>query len=141
MAEALSQLSRHLASTIEAASRAVVAVHGRGRLASSGIIWEPGLVVTAEEAVERDTDLAVTLPDGRRVEATLAGPRHHRHRRAPAGGARRLSRDGRIRSAAGHLAVAAGDRRGRIRRVNRPSPAAHGTAPTAERSTPSCGSI
>jgi S1-C subfamily serine protease len=73
MADALSQFSRHLASTIEAASRAVVAVHGRGRLASSGIVWEPGLVVTAEETVERDTDLAVTLPDGRRVEATLAG--------------------------------------------------------------------
>ena len=47
MADALSQFSRHLASTIEAASRAVVAVHGRGRLASSGIIWEPGLVVSA----------------------------------------------------------------------------------------------
>ena len=73
MADTLSQFSRHLASTIETASRAVVAVHGRGRLASSGLVWEPGLVVTAEETVERDTDLAVTLPDGRRVEATLAG--------------------------------------------------------------------
>jgi S1-C subfamily serine protease len=73
MADALSQFSRHLASTIEAASRTVVAVHGRGRIPSSGIIWEPGLVVTAEETIERDTDLAVTLPDGRRVEATLAG--------------------------------------------------------------------
>jgi S1-C subfamily serine protease len=73
MADALSQFSRHLASTIEAASRAVVAVHGRGRIPASGIIWEPSLVVTAEETVERDTDLALTLPDGRRVEATLAG--------------------------------------------------------------------
>jgi S1-C subfamily serine protease len=73
MADALSQFSRHLASTIEAASRTVAAVHGRGRIPSSGIIWEPGLVVTAEETVERDTDLALTLPDGRRVEATLVG--------------------------------------------------------------------
>ena len=73
MTEPLSQFSRHLASTIEAASRTVVAVHGRGRIPSSGIIWEPGLVVTAEETVARDTDLALTLPDGRRVEATLAG--------------------------------------------------------------------
>jgi len=73
MADALSQFSRHLASTIDAASPAVVAVHGRGRMPSSGIIWESGLVVTAEESVERDTDLALTLPDGRRVEATLAG--------------------------------------------------------------------
>jgi S1-C subfamily serine protease len=73
MADALTQFSRHLASTIEAASRTVVAVHGRGRIPSSGIIWEPGLVVTAEETIERDADLALTLPDGRRVEATLAG--------------------------------------------------------------------
>jgi S1-C subfamily serine protease len=73
MADALSQFSGHLASTIDATSKAVVAVHGRGRMASSGIIWEPGVVVTAEETVERDTDLALTLPDGRRVEATLAG--------------------------------------------------------------------
>jgi S1-C subfamily serine protease len=73
MADTLSQFSTQLASTIEAASRAVVAVHGRGPIASSGIVWEGGLVVTAEETVERDTDLAVTLPDGRRVEATLVG--------------------------------------------------------------------
>jgi S1-C subfamily serine protease len=73
MADALSQFSRHLASTVDATSKSVVAVHGRGRMASSGIVWEPGVVVTAEETVERDTDLALTLPDGRRVEATLAG--------------------------------------------------------------------
>src|SRR5882757_4485305 len=73
MTEPLSQFSRHLASTIETASKTVVAVHGRGRIPSSGIIWEPGLVVAAEETVERDTDLALTLPDGRRVEATLVG--------------------------------------------------------------------
>jgi len=73
LADTLSQFSRHLESMIDAAARSVVAVHGRGRLPSSGIIWETGLVVTAEETVERDTDLALTLPDGRRVEATLAG--------------------------------------------------------------------
>jgi S1-C subfamily serine protease len=73
MADVLSQFSEHLSSTIAAASRAVVAVHGRGRIPSSGIVWEPGLVVAAEETVERDTDLALTLPDGRRVEATLDG--------------------------------------------------------------------
>jgi S1-C subfamily serine protease len=73
MADALSQFSTQIAATVEAASRAVVAVHGRGRIASSGLVWEPGLVVAAEETVERDTDLALTLPDGRRVEATLVG--------------------------------------------------------------------
>ena len=73
MANALTQFSRDLAATIDATSPAIVAVHGRGRLPSSGIVWEPGLVVTAEETVARDADLALTLADGRRVEATLAG--------------------------------------------------------------------
>ena len=36
MADALSQFSEHLSSTIAAASRAVVAVHGRGRIPPSG---------------------------------------------------------------------------------------------------------
>ena len=83
--------------------RAVVAVHGRGRLASSGIVWEPGLVVTAEETVERDTDLALTLARRapRRSDACGTRPldRHRRaaFRRRSAGG----RRDGRVRSAAG----------------------------------------
>lgn len=67
------QLSYHLAALVAGAARSVVAVHGRGRRPSSGLIWEPGVVVTAEETVERDTGLALTLPDGQRVEATLAG--------------------------------------------------------------------
>jgi S1-C subfamily serine protease len=68
------QLSQHLASIVASISRSVVAVHGRaGRTPSSGIVWQPGLAVSAEETVERDTDLALTLPDGSLVEATLVG--------------------------------------------------------------------
>jgi len=67
------QLSDQLAAIVAAAAQSVVAVHGRGRRPSSGIIWQPGIVVTAEETVERDADLGLTLPDGNRVEATLAG--------------------------------------------------------------------
>jgi len=67
------QFSNQLAATVAAAAQSVVAVHGGGRRPSSGIIWQPGLVVTAEETVARDTDLALTLPDGSRVQATLAG--------------------------------------------------------------------
>jgi S1-C subfamily serine protease len=67
------QLSNQLAALVAAAAQSVVAVHGGGRRPSSGIIWQPGLVVTAEETIVRDRDLALTLPDGNRVEATLAG--------------------------------------------------------------------
>lgn len=56
----------------EGAARAA-AVHGRDGRGRSAILWAEGLVVTAEEALERDDDLALTLPDGRRVAATLAG--------------------------------------------------------------------
>jgi S1-C subfamily serine protease len=67
------QFSNQLAATVAAAAQSVVAVHGGGRRPSSGIIWQPGIVVTAEETVGHDADLAVTLPDGTRVQATLAG--------------------------------------------------------------------
>jgi S1-C subfamily serine protease len=67
------QFSNQLAAIVAAAAQSVVAVHGGGRRPSSGIVWQPGIVVTAEETVVRDADLAVTLPDGNRVLATLAG--------------------------------------------------------------------
>jgi S1-C subfamily serine protease len=67
------ELSHQLATLIASAVPMVVAVHGRRRAPSSGLIWQPGLAVSAAETVERDDDLAVTLPDGRHVEASLVG--------------------------------------------------------------------
>jgi S1-C subfamily serine protease len=67
------QLSNQLAALVASAAQSVVAVHGGGRRPSSGIIWQPGVVVTAEETIARDADIALTLPGGNRVEATLAG--------------------------------------------------------------------
>lgn len=71
------QLSCDFAALVAAAAPAVVAVHGGGRRPSSGIIWQPGVVVTAEETIapdsNDDTNLAVVLPGGNRVEARLAG--------------------------------------------------------------------
>lgn len=67
------QLSNQLAALVAATAQSVVAVEGGGRRPSSGIIWQPGIVVTAEETIVRDADLALTLPGGDRVEATLAG--------------------------------------------------------------------
>jgi S1-C subfamily serine protease len=67
------QLSNDLAALVAAAAQSVVAVHGGGRRPSSGIVWRPGIVVTAEETIVRDADLALTLPGGNQVPATLAG--------------------------------------------------------------------
>ena len=62
--------SDHVAVLVESVSASVVAVHGGGRWSSS---WRPGVIVTAEEVFERDDELTVTLPGGRKVAASLAG--------------------------------------------------------------------
>lgn len=68
----LALLSERTAALVERAAESVVAVQG-GRRSTSGIHWRAGVIVTAEEALERDDDIAVSLPDGRQVPATLAG--------------------------------------------------------------------
>jgi S1-C subfamily serine protease len=73
MSSTLAALSDDLAGAVERAAPFVVAVNGRGRLPSSGVIWRDGVVVTAEHSLKRDEDLSVILADGRKVGATLAG--------------------------------------------------------------------
>jgi S1-C subfamily serine protease len=69
----LALLSDHTAQLVERAAAGVVSVHGGGRWPLSGIHWRAGVIVTAEETLERDEDISVTLPGGRQVAATLAG--------------------------------------------------------------------
>jgi S1-C subfamily serine protease len=73
MENALVALSNELAATVEKASQSVVAVHGRPRVASSGVIWGAGVIVTAEHTLRRDDELRVTLHTGQTVAATIAG--------------------------------------------------------------------
>jgi DNA-binding NarL/FixJ family response regulator len=49
-----------------------VAVHGGGRRSSSGIHWRPGIIVTAEEALERDPAGARLTPRELEVLAAMA---------------------------------------------------------------------
>ena len=82
----LERLSTHLADLVDRVAPSVVAVHGRGRGSSSGIVWRPGLIVTAEEALEADEDISVSRPDGTEVGATLVGrdpSRHHPYPKEP----------------------------------------------------------
>ncbi|MCB4820293.1 S1C family serine protease [Roseicella aerolata] len=69
----LAAFSDRLAMLAAEAAARVVSVHGRGGRARSGLLWAEGLVVTAEEALEHDDELSLTLPDGREVPASLAG--------------------------------------------------------------------
>ena len=68
MAESINPLvafSDHAAQLVERAGSSIVAVHGGSRGSSSGIHWRSGVIVTAEEVLERDEDVKITLPSGR----------------------------------------------------------------------------
>jgi hypothetical protein len=57
MAESTNPLvafSDHAAQLVERTARGIVAVHGGGRGSSSGIQWRSGVIITAEEVLERD---------------------------------------------------------------------------------------
>jgi S1-C subfamily serine protease len=69
----LKDLSDNLADIVGKVGRSVVAVHGRHRMPSSGVIWRDGVVVTAAHTMRREDGIDVTLTDGRTVAAVLAG--------------------------------------------------------------------
>jgi S1-C subfamily serine protease len=73
MQSTLTSLSSELAKLVEEFQPYVVAVHARGHYPSSGVHWRPGIIVTADHTVRRDEDIQVTLPDGKRADAVLAG--------------------------------------------------------------------
>jgi S1-C subfamily serine protease len=73
MSAQLAALSQELAAAVKQAERHVVAVHARPRFSSSGVLWKPGVIVTAEHTIRREEEITVTLPDGRNAPATLAG--------------------------------------------------------------------
>jgi S1-C subfamily serine protease len=69
----LAILSDQLADAAATAGQSIVAVHARPRLPSTGIHWQDGVVVTTDGTVRRESDISLTLPDGRKLPATLAG--------------------------------------------------------------------
>jgi serine protease DegQ len=73
MTVTLATFSDQLADAVERAARSVVSVHARPRLPSTGVHWRDGVIVTTDGTIRRDHDLSVTLPDGRRIPAQLAG--------------------------------------------------------------------
>jgi S1-C subfamily serine protease len=73
MVTELSALSNDLAAAVERAGRFVVAVDARPRFASSGVLWRPDVIVTAEHTIRKEEEITVTLPDGATQPATLAG--------------------------------------------------------------------
>jgi len=68
----LTALSASLAGVVGSAAASVVSVHSH-RALSSGFAWKPELIVTADEALADEGDVAVTLAGGDRVRATIVG--------------------------------------------------------------------
>jgi len=73
MQSTLASFSNELAKLVVDFQPYVVAVHARGHYPSSGVVWRPGIIVTADHTIRREEDLQVTLPDGKRADAVLAG--------------------------------------------------------------------
>jgi S1-C subfamily serine protease len=69
----LEAISDRIADLCDRIAPRLVAIHGPRRRSSSGFIWRPGLVLTAEEALETDEDILITRPDGSQVPASLVG--------------------------------------------------------------------
>ena len=65
--------SDHAAELVERVASSIVAVDGGGRWPSSGIHWRSGVIITAEEVLERDENIKLTLPGGPVADASLAG--------------------------------------------------------------------
>ncbi|MBE9181054.1 trypsin-like peptidase domain-containing protein [Oculatella sp. LEGE 06141] len=66
-------LSNDLADAIAHAANAIVTVNARQRCSSSGVHWQPGIVVTADHTIKREEDITVTVADDRTLAATLVG--------------------------------------------------------------------
>ncbi|MDQ1471456.1 MAG: hypothetical protein QOJ99_2936 [Bryobacterales bacterium] len=73
MEQVLSSFSASLADLVERAGQVSVGIEARHRLGSSGFLWKPGIIVTADHTVRRDEGIAIILPDGTRAVAELAG--------------------------------------------------------------------
>jgi S1-C subfamily serine protease len=73
MEDAMVSLSNELAKLVERFQPDVVAVHARPHYPSSGVLWRPDIIVTADHTVRREEDIQVTTSDGRTLSAALVG--------------------------------------------------------------------
>jgi S1-C subfamily serine protease len=68
----LQDLSSSLAALVAGAGRSIVSVHSH-RSRSSGFVWRPGLIVTCDEALAEEGDIAIQSAGGEPAPAKLLG--------------------------------------------------------------------
>ena len=71
----LASLSSALEGMVAAARPSIVSLHSR-RSRASGFVWKAGLVVTADEALAEEGDIAIVFADGTTRPASIAGRDH-----------------------------------------------------------------
>ena len=69
------ELSAAFVRLVETVASGIVAVHS-SRSRSSGFFWRPGLIVTADEALSEEGEIAITPPGGDPIAAQLVGRDH-----------------------------------------------------------------
>jgi S1-C subfamily serine protease len=69
----ITALSNQFADAIERVGQAIVAINAKQRCGASGVYWQEGIVVTVDQAVRCEEDVAVTLAEGQTVSATVVG--------------------------------------------------------------------
>ncbi len=73
MTNPLTDFSNGLTTAVEKAGASTILVDARKRYPASGIAYAEDLILTADHVVTREEDLKVLLPDGKPLNATLAG--------------------------------------------------------------------
>jgi S1-C subfamily serine protease len=68
----LETFSHAVSDLVARTAPSIVAVHSH-RSRSSGFVWRPGLIVTADESLVDEGEISVTLPGGVTAPASLAG--------------------------------------------------------------------
>ena len=68
----LQNLSAAFTALVAKVAPRILSVHSH-RSRSSGFVWRPGLIVTADEALSEDGEFTVTLSDGHTMPAQLVG--------------------------------------------------------------------
>ena len=71
----LTSLSSALADVVARTAPSIVSVHSH-RSRSTGFVWKPGLIVTADEALADEGDVQIVLADGSTAAATIVGRDH-----------------------------------------------------------------
>ncbi len=73
MLDPLLTFSDALVGRVAAAGPWLASIHPGSRAQRTATLWRPGVLVTSEQGLPRDTKVPVTMPDGSRGEAVLAG--------------------------------------------------------------------